>query len=84
MKAMKLVLAAALAVGSASALASSFTEGGGYEIGYPAAYQAAVNDAGDLCSLLGGRPGPTVIVIDSTYMGGGYYSVLVQRVCFGI
>lgn len=84
MKAMKFVLASALALGAAPVLASTFTEGGGFEIGYPAAYQAAVADAGETCLAIGGQPGPTVIVDDATYAGGGYYSVLVRRICFGV
>jgi hypothetical protein len=84
MKYMKFVLASALALSSAPAFASIWTEGGGFALGYSAAYQAAIADAAEVCVLMGGTAGPTVQVLDATPAGGGYYSVLVQRICFGV
>lgn len=83
MKAIKLALASALALGSASAFASTWTDGFSYQTSYSAAYAAAVADAGDTCTLIGGRPGPTVVVYDATY-ANGYWSVYVGRVCLGV
>lgn len=83
MKVIKLALASALALGSASAFASTWTDGFSYQTSYEAAYAGAVAEAGELCKSLGGRPGPTVIVSDATY-ANGYWSVVVIRICFGV
>lgn len=83
MKAMKLALATTLALGSASAFASTWTDGGSYQTTYAAAYAGALADAGETCTLIGGRPGPTVIVYDATY-ANGYWSVYLGRICLGV
>lgn len=83
MKALKVVLATAVAMIAAPALAATYTEGAGYASTYNGAYQLAVADAGDLCLQLGGTP-TSYVQVTGSYYSGGYHTVHVRRFCKGV
>ncbi|AVP96856.1 hypothetical protein C7S18_06415 [Ahniella affigens] len=71
------------AFAAAPALAATYTYGTGYASSYNDAYQLAVADAGDTCTLLGGTP-TNYVQVTGNYYAGGYFTVSVRRFCKGV